>query len=72
VSAVTDVLFIDDVARELRTSRTTIARLRRQRLFPIPELPSIDKRPRWSRAAVDQYLAGERAPKRSPLKLASR
>jgi len=67
-----DVLFIDDVAAVLKTSRRTIARLRRQRVFPIPELPSIDKRPRWSRLVVEQYLAGERTLKRSPLKLASR
>jgi len=67
-----DVLFIDDIARVLKTSRRTISRLRRQRVFPIPELDSIDKRPRWSRIAVDKYLAGERTPKRSPLKLASR
>jgi len=66
-----DVLFIDDLARQLRTSRRTIARLRRQRVFPIPELDSLDKRPRWSRVAVDRYLAGERTPRRSPLKLAS-
>lgn len=55
-----EVLFIDDMARALRTSRTTIARLRRQRVFPIPELPSIDKRPRWSRAALDRYLENRR------------
>jgi len=53
-----DVLFIEDLVRELRTSRRTIARLRRQRVFPIPELPSLDKRPRWSRVAVEQFLAG--------------
>lgn len=52
-----DVLFIDDVARILRTSRSTIERRRRAGTFPIPELPSIDERPRWSRQAVEGYLA---------------
>lgn len=52
-----DVLFIEDVARILRTSRSTIERRRRAGTFPIPELPSIDERPRWSRSAVEAYLA---------------
>jgi len=51
------VLFLDDLCRELRIGRTTVARLRRHGCFPIKELPSLDKRPRWSRAAVDAYLA---------------
>lgn len=51
------VLFIDDLVRLLRTSRSTIERRRRAGTFPIPELPSLDERPRWSRQAVDQYLA---------------
>ena len=42
------VLFIDDLARVLRTSRSTIERRRRAGTFPIPELPGIDGRPRWS------------------------
>jgi predicted DNA-binding transcriptional regulator AlpA len=56
-AAMPDVLFIEDVARILRTSRSTIERRRRTGTFPIPELPSIDERPRWSRQAVEQYLA---------------
>jgi hypothetical protein len=52
-----EVLFIDDVARILRTSRSTIERRRRAGTFPIAELPSIDERPRWSRQAVEAYLA---------------
>jgi predicted DNA-binding transcriptional regulator AlpA len=52
-----DVLFIEDVAHVLRTSRSTIERRRRSGTFPIPELPSIDGRPRWSRQAVERYLA---------------
>jgi hypothetical protein len=52
-----DVLFMDDLARVLRTSRSTIERRRRVGTFPIPELPSIDERPRWSRQAVERYLS---------------
>ena len=52
-----DVLFMDDLAHVLRTSRSTIERRRRTGTFPIPELPSIDGRPRWSRQAVERYLA---------------
>ena len=52
-----DVLFIEDVARILRTSRSTIERRRRAGSFPIPELLSIDGRPRWSRLALERYLA---------------
>ena len=52
-----DVLFIDDIAHILRLSRTTIERRRRNGSFPIPELPTIDKRPRWSRSAVDEFLS---------------
>jgi hypothetical protein len=52
-----EVLFIEDVARILRTSRSTIERRRRAGTFPIPELPSIDERPRWGRVAVERYLA---------------
>jgi hypothetical protein len=57
VVPVADVLFIEDVARILRTSRSTIERRRRSGTFPIPELPAIDERPRWSRQAVERYLA---------------
>lgn len=50
------VCLIDDLVRILRTSRRTIERLRRHGAFPIPELPSIDKRPRWSRSDVRRFL----------------
>ena len=60
-----DVLFIEDVARILRTSRSTIERRRRAGTFPIPELPSIDERPRWSRQAVERYLASSNEGMRS-------
>ena len=41
MSEIPNVCFIDDVARELRTSRSTIEKLRRHGCFPIPEIPSI-------------------------------
>lgn len=52
-----DVLFIPDIAAALRTSRSTIERRLRDGSFPVPELPRIDKRPRWSRRAVEAYLS---------------
>ena len=52
-----DVLFIDDLAHLLRASRTTIERRRKDRSLPFPELPAIDKRPRWSRRVVEDVLS---------------
>lgn len=68
------ILFLEDVCRELRVNRRTVERLRRYGAFPIKELRPLDKRPRWSRAAVDAYLADEQAPplttrRRRPAKL---
>ena len=57
IGPVADVLFIEDLVQILRTSRSTIERRRRFAAFPIPELPAIDERPRWSRQAVERYLA---------------
>lgn len=55
------VCFIDDLCRVLRVSRTTVEKLRRHQVFPIPELlPALDKRPRWSRDAVQAFLASGR------------
>jgi hypothetical protein len=50
------ILFIDDLVARLRMSRSTIERRRREKSFPIPELPPLDKRPRWSIRAVDEFL----------------
>jgi predicted DNA-binding transcriptional regulator AlpA len=52
-----DVLFLEDVAGMLRVSRSTIERRRRDGTFPVPELPPLDRRPRWSRRAVEQFLS---------------
>lgn len=55
------VYFLEDVCRELRCSRSTVKRLRRFGAFPIPELPSIDKRPRWSADAVEAFLHSQQS-----------
>lgn len=54
------VYFIEDICRELRVSRSTVERLRARKRFPIPELPSLDNRPRWSAEAVQKFLEGQR------------
>ncbi len=54
------VLFIDDLCRELRVARRTVEKLRRCGTFPIPEMPALDKRPRWSRDAVDVFRQTEK------------
>jgi hypothetical protein len=56
-SLTAEVLFINDVAQVLRTSRSTIERRRRGGRFPIAELPCFDGRPRWSRQAVERFLS---------------
>lgn len=53
------VYFIDEVCAFLRTSRRTVEKMRRARVFPIPELPSIDKRPRWSGADILRFIEGQ-------------
>jgi hypothetical protein len=61
------VMFDADICAELRISLTTLKRLRRHRAFPIPELPSLDKRHRYAWRDVDAFL--ERS---GPLTLARR
>lgn len=57
VAPIPDVCFIDDVARALRVSRSTIERLRRFNAFPIPTIPALDnKRPRWSGKNVREFI----------------
>ena len=52
-----EVLFLDDVAALLRCSPSTIKRRLRARVFPVAPLPGIDKRHRWSKKAVLEWLA---------------
>lgn len=55
----TGVYFLEDVARILRVSRRTLERRRAHGVFPIRELDSIDKRPRWSGAEILKFLEGQ-------------
>ena len=52
-----EVLLLDDVAALLRCSKTTIQRRLRAHVFPVAPLAGIDKRPRWSKAALLRWLA---------------
>ena len=52
-----EVLFLEDVAALLRCSPSTIKRRLRAHVFPVAPIQGIDKRPRWSKAAVLQWLA---------------
>ena len=56
VDALPEVLFLEDVAVLLRCSPSTIKRRLRAHVFPVAPLPGIDKRPRWSKAALAQWL----------------
>lgn len=65
-----EVLYLEDVAARLRTSVRTIKRMLRAGTFPIPSLPRIDRRHRWSLSAVLHFLAEGSAmaePKRGPV-----
>ena len=52
-----DVLLLEDVAALFRCSPSTIKRRLRAHVFPVPPLPAIDKRPRWSKAVLLRWLA---------------
>lgn len=54
------VYFAEDICERLQISRSTLKRLRRVNAFPIPELPSFDKRPRWAIADVEAFIATKR------------
>ncbi len=62
-----DVLFLDDLAALLRCHPKTIRRRLDAHVFPVAPIPGIDRRPRWSKAAVLEWLAssaGRRKPAR--------
>ncbi len=59
VNALPTILYDRDVCVLLDISLTTLKKLRRQHVFPIPELPKLDKRHRYSRRDVERYLDGE-------------
>ena len=57
IDALPDVLFLEDVAALLRCSPSTLKRRLRAHVFPVAPIQGIDKRPRWSKAAVMQWLS---------------
>lgn len=59
MSEIPVVCLVSDLARVLRMSERTIRRMRRHGAFPIRELPSLDRRPRWSGEDVRKFLAGQ-------------
>jgi len=60
------VCFLADVCKHLRLSPATLHRLRRAGAFPIPEMPSLDKHPRWRGADIAKYLETPEAFSRRP------
>lgn len=50
------VLFVEEVAQQLRCSRRTIERRLKAGTFPIKPLPSIDKRLRWAESDVQRFM----------------
>lgn len=59
MSETASIMFFDEVCERLRVSQRTGKRLRRVGAFPIPELPRLDKRPRFSSRDVEAYLNRE-------------
>ncbi len=52
-----DVLFIDDLARALRTSTRTIRRRLRAGAELPPQMRKVDNRHRWLQKTVDEWKA---------------
>lgn len=51
------VLFLEELAALLRCSRETLERRVKARVFPVSPSRGVDRRPRWSKGAVLQWLA---------------
>ena len=64
-----DVLFIEQLAERLGMSVRTINRRLRAGAFPIPELPRLDHRRRWSPAVVQHWIDTAATEKKSPLRV---
>ena len=50
------VCFVEDVCEALRISRRTFERLQRHGAFPVSELPRLDRKKRFSGAAVTAFI----------------
>lgn len=53
------VCYLADLHRILGISFSQIHALRQAGVFPIAELPRLDRRPRWSGEAVRRYISGD-------------
>ena len=58
-----DLVLLDDLACLLRSRSSTLRRPVRGSVFPVPPLPAVDIRRRFSRAAVGRCLARGGGPK---------
>ena len=58
-----DLVPVDDLARLLRSLSSTLRRPVRGGVFPVPQLPGVDLRRRFSRAAAGRCLARGAGPK---------
>jgi hypothetical protein len=61
-TVIPQVCFASDLCRILSMSGRQLRRLRRARAFPIPELPALDRRPRWSGLEVRKFIEGQSGP----------
>ena len=57
VEVLPEVLFVEDLAALLRCSRWTLERRVKAGVFPLAPIQGVDKRWRWSKAAVMRWLA---------------
>lgn len=61
-----EVLLLAELAELLRCSESTIKRRLRAGVFPLPPLPGIDRKRRWSKAAVWKWLEASGANRLPP------
>jgi hypothetical protein len=54
-----DVMLIQEVAEALRITPKQSRRLENRGAFPIPRLPKLDRHPRYARALVERFAAGD-------------
>jgi len=50
------ILFLDDICKLLQTSDETVRRRLNEKTFPIPPLPRVDNKLRWSGPVVKRWL----------------